>query len=324
MEQNLYLRILISSFLLFSLIWFDLFSQSANSNSKEPKIFLPDLTSEIPHVRDMTISQDGSEAYFTVESHKRNISFIVRIEKEGTEWTEPEVASFSGKYRDIEPHLSLDGLQLYFASNRPTNGTGEIKDYDIWITERQRADDVWATPRNLGPEVNSKGNEYYPSVSSKGNLYFTAELPDSKGREDIYVSHYDGQHYLAPVSLSDSINSEFYEFNAFIDPNESFIIFTCYGRSDGQGGGDLYISRRTAAGEWKSAQNMGPEINSVGLDYCPFVDPGKSMLYFTSDRSSVKRSYAEPLKYREFLTQVNQHQNGRSRIYYVDFSKFAD
>ena len=244
----------------------------------------------------MTISNDGSEAYFTIESYKRNISFIVSIEKEGAGWSEPEVASFSGRYRDIEPHLSPDGLQLYFASKRPIDGADEIKDYDIWNIERQHFEDGWGTPRNLGPEVNSKGDEYYPSISSNGNLYFTAELPDSKGKEDIYISHYDGQHYLAPVSLSDSVNSEFYEFNAFIDPNESYIIFTSYGRSNGQGGGDLYISRRVTAGEWNPAQNMGPEVNSAGLDYCPFVDLGQSVLYFTSGSRRCGRIHGDRLE----------------------------
>ena len=210
--------------------------QTSTDASRKPNIFLPELTSKIPDVRDMTISRNGLEAFFTVESQKRNISLIVRIEKGPEEWSEPEVASFSGQFRDIEPHLSQDGLRLYFASNRPLDPGSEIKDYDLWVVARAASGQTWSVPQNLGPVVNSTGNEYYPTVSSSGNLYFTAELPDSKGKEDIYVSLYDGQKYLSPVSLSDSINSEFYEFNAFIHPSESYIIFTSYGREGGQGG----------------------------------------------------------------------------------------
>lgn len=324
MKHSLSLRVSTKLFLLSNLFWFDLYSQPVNTTSQEPKLFLPEITSEIPHVRDLALSQDGLEAYFTVESYKRNISFIVRVEKDQAGWSGPQIAPFSGRYRDIEPHLSPDGKHLYFASNRPIEPAGETKDYDIWVVERQNSGETWGTPRNLGSPINSKGNEYYPSLSANGDLYFTAELPDSKGREDIYLSRFDGENYQPPESLSDSINSEFYEFNAFVDPDESFIIFTSYGRGDGQGGGDLYISRKTPSGEWKSAENMGPAVNSPGLDYCPFVDFDKGVLYFTSDRSLVKSSYAEPLNYKRFLEEVHQRQNGQSRIYEINFSKLPD
>ena len=118
-------------------------AQSENGSSREPAVFLPELSATIPHIRDLTISRDGSQAYFTLESQKRNISLIVRIDKGTVGWSEPQVVSFSGQFRDIEPHLSQDGLQLYFASNRPLQMDDGIKDYDLWVVERAGLDETW-------------------------------------------------------------------------------------------------------------------------------------------------------------------------------------
>jgi hypothetical protein len=38
------------------------------------------------------------------------------------------------------------------------------------------------------------------------------------------------------------VNSKGYDFNAFIDPDENYIIFSSYKRPDDLGGGDLYYS----------------------------------------------------------------------------------
>jgi hypothetical protein len=50
----------------------------------------------------------------------------------GGRWTKPEVASFSGRWRDIDPALSPDGRRLFFAPNRPVKeGEPVRKDFDV-------------------------------------------------------------------------------------------------------------------------------------------------------------------------------------------------
>jgi len=34
-------------------------------------------------------------------------------------WQKPETVSFSGRYMDLSPHLSIDGSKLFFTSVRP-------------------------------------------------------------------------------------------------------------------------------------------------------------------------------------------------------------
>jgi len=283
-------------------------------NNAEP--FLPEIFSQFPNVRDIAISPDNDEIYFSAQSYQGEVSIITRIKKINNAWSNPEIASFSGKYFDIEPFLSSDGLKLYFASNRPMTGTDDKpKDFDIWYVQRENKNSGWSDPVNIGSPINSKDDEFYPSISENKNFYFTSGGSKSKGKDDIFFSRWEGNTYSTPVSLSDSINSEGYEFNAFIAPDESYIIFTAYQREDGFGSGDLYISIKDSKGIWAKAKNLGAEINSNKMDYCPFVDTKTNTLCFTSKRSSINDSSINFSSIQNFLNEMKKYDNGLSRIY---------
>jgi len=278
---------------------------------------------QLVNARDFTINSDGLEAYFSAQSPLGELSAIMRIKYENGAWSAPELVAFSGKYMDLEPFLSPDGLQLYFASDRPLNeNSDEPKDHDIWYVQRANKNDNWSKPINMGSPVNTEHNEFYPSVSMNKNVYFTSDPPDSKGKDDIYFAAWENGTYARPVSLSDSINSEGYEFNAYVSPNESFLIFSGYQRSDGHGSGDLYISYQNADSTWSQAVNLGPEVNSGQMDYCPFVHLPTSTLYFTSRRSELGMTKREFNSAEDFLHIVSSYENGFSRIYQVDVTEF--
>lgn len=279
----------------------------------EVKPFLPELFSQYPGVRDLTISPNEDEAYFSAQSILGEVSVIVRIKKENGRWTKPELATFSGKFNDLEPFLSHDGLRLYFVSNRPVTDLNEKKDYDIWFVERT-LNGPWSNPINMGDVINTKQDEFYPSVAKNGNIYFTSERIDTKGKDDIYFSKWKNDHYTNPISLSDSINTNGYEFNAYVSSDESFLIFTGYRWKDGFGSGDLYISYNKN-GTWTKAANLGKEINSNQMDYCPFVNVKTNTMYFTSRRSELNKTTFK--SHNEMLNEITRYSNGSSRIYRV-------
>ena len=69
----------------------------------------------------------------------------------------------------------------------------------------------------------------------------------------------DGK-YQEPENLGESINTTFDEFEPYIAPDESFLIFMAAARPDGLGGFDLYISYNRN-GQWTKAEPGAP-INS--------------------------------------------------------------
>lgn len=283
--------------------------------------FLEDVISQFPNLRDLTISAAEDEAYFSAQSPLGEISVIMKVIKKDGKWSDPAIASFSGKNNDLEPFLSWDGLRLYFASDRLSSDTDDKNDYDIWYVERNTENSKWSDPINMGAPINSEHNEFYPSVAKNGNIYITSDAPTSKGKDDIYFSKKNNKSYSNPISVSDSINTTGYEFNAFIAPDESYIIFTGYGYKDGLGSGDLYISYQSESGAWSKAQNMGEKINSKQMDYCPFIHSKTNTLYFTSRRSEVNAEHAAFNSLDELLDEINKYENGLSRIYKVPFNK---
>ncbi|MEX0330835.1 MAG: TolB family protein [Puniceicoccaceae bacterium] len=273
--------------------------------------FLQDSLEDHIAVRDLSIRSDGRELYFSSQSFFGEISsilYMVRDEDGG--WSDPQMAAFSGDYNDLEPFLSPDGLRLYFASNRPRED-GQAGDYDIWYVERDDFDGAWSPPVNMGQPVNSEANEFYPAITAGEEFFFTSDREGSLGKDDIFHYSADGDE---PLPLGKAVNSDGYEFNAFVAPDGSFLIYTAYNREGGYGSGDLYISHRQEDGSWGESLNLGPEINSPRMDYCPFVD-ANGTLYFTSKRIAFSEA---PYGFREteaFLDAAGQYANGQSRLY---------
>jgi Tol biopolymer transport system component len=221
----------------------------------------------------VAFSQDGKTMYFSQDR-----SYILLSHSEDGKWLAPSVAEFSGKYRDGDPFASADGLQLFFWSMRPLDGR-QRKSIAIWVIDRNGAG--WSAPRDVGVLINGpEGGAGFPAVTANGTLYFMANRPDSLGGFDIYrAQRIDGQ-YAKPENLGRVINSDHAELDAYVAPDESYIVFTS-DRPGGLGSGDLYVSRRKD-GAWTPPQNLGPMINTAGFECCPSVSPDGKHFYFTT------------------------------------------
>lgn len=284
-----------------------------------PHVFAPGLVSDGLNNRDFTISPSGDEVFFTLQQPRFISSTVLYMRKENGKWSKPMVAPFSGKWRDLEAFFSPDGQTVYFSSDRPLKEGEAKKDFDIWKVKRL-ANGKYAEPENLGSTVNSIKDEFYPSVTKTGDLYFTVQAAYGKGSEDIVECKLTDKGYAAPVSLPEDINTKFDEFNAFADPDGQFIIFTCYGRPDDMGRGDMYIARKDAAGKWLPAKHLPAPFNSPLLDYCPYVTPDKKYLFFTSPRINPTLQNGQQKDYSTIISLLNGPGNGGDDIYWVKIS----
>ena len=285
--------------------------------SDTPGLFAKGILSDGLSNRDFTISPKGDEIFFTLQQPRFASSTILHMILKNGEWSKPEVASFSGRYRDLEAAFAPDGLAIYFSPDRPLSGD-KTKDFDIWKVKKQ-SNGQWGEPENLGNTVNSTKNEFYPSITKSGSLYFTVEADYGKGSEDIVVCKWTDLGYSKPESLSEDINTKYDEFNAFVDPDEQFIIFSSYGRADDIGGGDLYISHKDSGGSWLPVRHLPPQLNSASLDYCPFVTWDKQYLVFTSSRLSKSFKDGSRKTYLQLKEMLSSPGNGWDDSYWVTF-----
>ena len=294
--------------------------KKAEEHKEGVQPFAQHIFSQYTNVRDFSMNAEENEAYFSLQSIAAELSVIMKIKKENDIWQNPEISSFSGLYTDLEPFLSPDNLKLYFVSNRPiSKDSTNTKDMDIWYVERVSKTSAWSDPKNIGAPINTDADEFYPAVASNNNLYFTTIKKDLESADDIFLSQWENNKYSEPTPLGKGVNTKGEEFNAFIAPDESYIIFGGWRRPDGIGAGDLYLSKNIN-GEWTEAINLGEKINSKQTDFCPFVI--NNILYFTSRRSSVKQKENGFKNAEELLSEINKYDNGASRIYKIEFLNF--
>ena len=283
-------------------------------DSDTPRVFGPGIISDGFSNRDMALSPDGNDLFYTLQWTYGAFSVILHAHKKNGLWSNPETAWFSGRFNDLEPAYSPDGRKLFFTSNRPLQAADSNKDYDIWYLLKKGEN--WEGPFNAGSLINTDKDEFYPSVANNGNLYFTRDNGDAK--DDIFVSTFKDGHYEKPRALPESINSKGYDFNAYVDPDEKFILFSSYKRNDDLGGGDLYFSLHKDS-SWLPARHFGMEINSSGLDYSPFVSGDKRYFFFTSKRQLVKFPFPNSKTAAQIKEILNSYGNGNDDIYLMKF-----
>jgi Tol biopolymer transport system component len=275
-----------------------------------------------------TFSPDGKTCFFTKRSPSTLWSNVIvicySVWKNGT-WSEPEIAPFSGKYKDFNPTLSPDGSKLFFISNR-TDSVKKTPDTDIWMVTKTAGG--WSAPMNVGAPVNSAGWEWDCSVARDGTLYFSST--GSNGNFDLYCSRWIDGKYQPPERLSEVINSPNNESDPFIAEDESFLLFSSQGRDDttpaGEGASagyprsDLYISFRKN-GQWTPAQNLGPTVNSPAEESSPSVSHDGKTFYFTSERNFISLPMKTPLTYLFLEKHLRSTGNGLGDIYEIPFNE---
>lgn len=249
-----------------------------------PKVFAPGLISKKNESEFGSVfNKEATEFYYGVGVNDKSEIRFTKLE--GKVWSEPKVLLSHDKYSLNDPFLSPDENRLYFISNKALESDDEKEDYDIWYIEREG--NKW-NPKliNVGSNINTSKNEYYMSFAKDGNMYFSSNKDAVENKPhnfNIYSSEFKDGAFQKPKLLGGPINTNAYEADVFVSPDESYVIF-CSIRKEGYGQGDLYISFKDAAGNWSKAINMGPIINTEGHELCPFVTHDVKYFLYTSNQ----------------------------------------
>jgi Tol biopolymer transport system component len=291
------------------------------------EVFAPGIVSTIAQESGLTVSPDGRDIVFSVGLP--GINTILLVSRENDHWGEPRVAPFSGRYDDWEPVFSPSGHRLYFVSTRPATTPGGLPDdRNLWYVER--TDAGWGEPVDVGPPVNAPDlPEGYASVTRDGVLYFFRYSDEAENLTEIYRSDCRDDRCSEPVEVGSAINTPFHDWDPFIAPDESYLIFSSPGRPDSLGRADLYISFQSPAGTWTDAVNMGPEVNGPGTEICPFVSADGKYLFFeaaSQPRSSAPASSpppsrpadGAPITYEMIMEMATQLGESPMQSYWID------
>ncbi|MCP4262176.1 MAG: hypothetical protein GY774_32440 [Planctomycetes bacterium] len=236
-----------------------------------------------------SISADGLELYFTSLRDGWADLWITKRESTDDDWGEPVNLGLTvnSSHWDGESGISADGLELYFASDRP-GGFGGV---DLWVTRRATKDDPWEEPVNLGPNVNTSVDDTDVCISTDGlSLYIESYRSGGHGRNDLWVSTRKTKNHSwgIPMNLGPAVNSSVSDGAPSILSDGRILFFSDYSspRPGGFGGTDIWVMRRTSISDtWAEPVNLGPTINRSSDDQGPNISADGSILYFFSRRS---------------------------------------
>ena len=172
---------------------------------------------------------------------------------------------------NFNPVLSGDGKQLFYMD--------QLKFYDA-VMHSVQSDTSWQAPENLTPAIHSDGDHLLTALSADGSLMLLT-LYDPYQSGEIFSSVYRNGEWSAMQKLNGNINTRFNETHASLSPDGSMLYFTS-DRTGGYGGTDIYVSKKDSKGEWGTAVNAGPLINTPFNEETPFVTGDGKSLFFSS------------------------------------------
>lgn len=179
------------------------------------------------------VTDNGSQMWFCTirEGIAREIDIYRATRVPGTDnWTSWESVGtlLNEQYLVGELHLSSDGTELYYHSDRP-GGQGGI---DLWVT-RRLANGSWGTPENLAA-LNTNRTDGWPWLNQAGDeLWFTRADP---GAPALYRSRRVNGQWGTPELMVSPFAGE-----ATLDAAGNLYFTHHYYTYDASAGGDVIL-----------------------------------------------------------------------------------
>jgi outer membrane protein OmpA-like peptidoglycan-associated protein len=238
---------------------------------------------------------DGRTIYFTRANDSSNVGgpadkgdiWYAEMDANG-QWGKPRHA---GNVLNSALHNSMlgfspDGNIMFLHLIRELPGGLLVLDGVGYSVRRGEA---WSVIRKAPMDFYLNRSQHQSgSISKDGSvMVLSMESYASRGEEDIYVCFYKEGRWTQPVNLGDDINTAGQEMTPYLAADNRTLYFSSNGHG-GQGGRDLFEATRRddTWKSWSRPKNLGPEINSEGVELSYCIDYDKEMAYCTSTRNS--------------------------------------
>lgn len=242
-----------------------------------PVVFAPEYISNEDREAFLVSMPGGNELYYgTIWKEGNDAKTRIHTTKivDG-HWTNPVEASFNSDYLDGYFGIHPNGSRFYYQSGRPVDASESVFEYNIWYMDR--IGNGWSEPQSMGRPINGQNHTSGPSVTMDGTMYYTVMAIG--GLQEIYRSKLVNGVYQAAERLPDQVNSTRQQFDSYIAPDESYLLFNAE-LEDTRGGIDLYVSFRDENDNWSDPINLGPTINTEDDDGSATITPDGRFIFF--------------------------------------------
>jgi hypothetical protein len=166
--------------------------------------------------QDPTFTGDELELFFMSDRGTVNQDiWTTRRTDKSLPWDPPtRVDELSSTGEDHNPAVSLDGLSIWFSSNRGDAGTG----LDIWVSTRPTRQDPWNAPQRV-LEVSSSADDTGPAVDeAELVMLLVSNRAGGPGARDVYVATRQSRSdpWGTPTPLPGVVNTANDEWDPFL------------------------------------------------------------------------------------------------------------
>jgi tetratricopeptide (TPR) repeat protein len=137
----------------------------------------------------------------------------------------------------------------------------------------------WSAPANMNELLKVDKDLYPTSLSKDGKVLYLYSSADYDG--NIYTAQFENGKWSPIVKLNNNINTKYWESHATVSHDNKKLYFTS-NRKGTLGGLDIYVSKRDSSGDWGTAINLGPVINTPYNEESPFLSRDDKTLFFSS------------------------------------------
>ncbi len=240
------------------------------------------------------VSDDGSYIYFIRRYHPDNQA---GMRDPGDIWR-----SSLDTFNIVDEHIKvpinnkqfngvigfLDGGQKVYLYEHYQPGGGPARTQGISVARINESG--WSQPGRV--EIKyfyNKSEDISIALSEDGNIMLLSlESYGTHGAEDLYVSFRTGTDvWTEPKNLGGVVNTKFQEMTPYLAPDNKTMFFASNGHN-GFGGRDIFVTQRQDDSwiKWSSPVNMGPKVNTEGVELYFQYLPGSEYAIYTSTQDS--------------------------------------
>lgn len=246
--------------------------------ASELQLVFPDAAPLAHRHRNHSFVQSADGTFYLYARQQGDDTHIVMVRPaQGGGWTEPVALDLPRREIASTPRLSADGW-LYFTSDAQHPNRVGRNDLNIWRVTYDG--ETLGVPEVLPDEINTGADEESYAPLGAGRGVFASARMGGAGGYDLYfaedtetgwqVTPYPHNSMMADATVAATPDGNTLFYYAHLPTEEVY------------GGVDLFMTQRQEGG-WSAPTNLGPLINTQGIEYGPGVSGDGETLYFSRD-----------------------------------------
>ncbi|KAA9339080.1 OmpA family protein [Hymenobacter busanensis] len=187
---------------------------------------------------------------------------------------------------ELHPVLSADSKTLYFVRTRFAGNTeGVAESGDIWVSQTTDNGQTWSPATRLDALNTPQHNGVQAVLAGGDALLVRGQYQPRDGTsrdEGVSRAGRTSRGWSKPVAQTIENYYSTGTSTTFFETADEKALLMSLERADGQGGNDIYVSLPNGNGSWGEPRSLGPQINSPGFEFAPWLTPDGKTLYFAS------------------------------------------